>query len=190
MASTGADALTGMDQSILDATVSERTPGWVDAVTVITDSGGTIAVWIASAVIVTTLLLRGDRGSAWFVAAVMLCGWALSSGTKLVFARERPPVPLRLVEISSYSFPSGHAMMTSTFVCVVVVVLARLHIPAVARTAAYVCLGLYTLAVGLSRIYLAAHWTTDVLAGWAFGALWVMLCVWVARRLPAMRTAA
>ncbi|MFD4367146.1 phosphatase PAP2 family protein [Rhodococcus sp. NPDC058521] len=170
-------ASTGIDQGVLDSVVSERTPGWVDVVTVITDSGGTIAVWIASAVIVTTFLLRGDRGSAWFVAGVMLSGWALSSGLKLLFARERPPIPLRLVEISSYSFPSGHAMMTSMFVCVVGVLLARMALPVTVRASAYVCLGLYTLAVGSSRIYLAAHWTTDVVAGWVLGALWVAVCV-------------
>ena len=47
--------------------------------------------------------------------------------------------------------------------------------------------GAAATAVGLSRVYLAYHWFTDVLAGWALAAAWLCLVALVVRRLPAGR---
>jgi len=52
------------------------------------------------------------------------------------------------------------------------------------RIALVFLLVLYTLAVGLSRVYLAAHWMTDVLAGWAFGVLWAAFWILLTRTRP------
>ena len=172
------------DQSILDSAVEERTPWLIDVVTVITHSGGTVAAWIVSTVLTVVLLLQDRRREAVLVAGAMLSGLAVMTALKNLFERQRPPLPDRLVEISSFSFPSGHAMMTAILASVLVAVILRIVLVRHVRITLVFLMVLYTLAVGLSRVYLGAHWMTDVLAGWAFGALWAVFWILLTRTRP------
>lgn len=172
------------DQSILDSAVEERTPWLIDVVTVITHSGGTVAAWIVSTVLTVALLLQDRRREAVLVAGAMLSGLAVMTALKNLFERQRPPLPDRLVEISSFSFPSGHAMMTAILAGVLVAVVLRDVLVRHVRITLVFLLVLYPLAVGLSRVYLGAHWMTDVLAGWAFGALWAAFWILLTRTWP------
>ena len=172
------------DQSILDSAVEERTPWLVDVVTVITHSGGTVAAWIVSTVLTVALLLQDRRREAVLVAGAMLSGLAVMTALKNLIERQRPPLPDRLVEISSLSFPSGHAMMTAILASVLVAVVLRDVLVRHVRITLVFLLVLYPLAVGLSRVYLGAHWMTDVLAGWAFGALWAAFWILLTRTRP------
>ena len=99
--------MTDMDQSVLNWMLDIRTPGLTDVVTVITHSGGTVAAFVISTVVTVALLLRRYTAEAVMVAGAMLSGWAAMSLLKLLFGRERPPVPERLVELDSYSFHRG-----------------------------------------------------------------------------------
>ncbi|UOT05399.1 phosphatase PAP2 family protein [Rhodococcus opacus] len=172
------------DQSVLDSAVGDRAPWLIDVVTVVTHSGGTVAAWIVSTVLTIALLLRDRRREAVLVAGAMLSGLAVMTTLKNLFERYRPPLPDRLVEISTFSFPSGHAMMTAILASVLVAVTLRVVLVGYIRIALVFLLVLYTLAVGLSRVYLAAHWMTDVLAGWAFGALWAAFWILLTHTRP------
>ncbi|MFC7448119.1 phosphatase PAP2 family protein [Rhodococcus daqingensis] len=177
-----------IDQSVLDSVLDIRTPWLTDVVTVITNLGGTVASWVITSVIVLALLARRHRAEALLVGGAMFTGQLVMSLLKLAFGRARPPEPERLVVEVTHSFPSGHAMMSSILVCVVGAVIVRLAgSPAWSRRSApdrwrtpmlFAGLALWTLAIGLSRVYLGAHWLTDVIAGWLFGAAWAGLWIW------------
>lgn len=107
-----------------------------------------------------TLKEAGWRYLGTFITAV----WGTALATTLIkelIARERPLE--RLVEISSHSFPSWHS---STSAALAVVLWAWLS-PKYGRRAMLIFL--WPFAIGLSRILLNAHWTSDVLAGWGLG---------------------
>ena len=90
--------------------------------------------------------------------------------------------------IRTESFPSGHAMMTAILATALAVVVVRTWPRGDRRrTAALVVLACYTLLVGLTRVYLAAHWVTDVVAGWVLGVVWAMLWVWFLTRVRRTR---
>jgi undecaprenyl-diphosphatase len=81
------------------------------------------------------------------------------------------------------SFPSGHAGISAIVFLTLGALLASTRSRAVERSYILGTATLMTVLVGLSRIALGVHWATDVLAGWAFGAVWALIWLMLARRL-------
>ena len=96
-------------------------------------------------------------------------GVGLSEGLKAVFGRDRPPEAWRAVEAVNASFPSGHALLATVFYLSMGVMLTRAFPPRHLKACVLGVALLLTLIVGLTRVYLAAHWASDVLAGWLLG---------------------
>ena len=110
--------------------------------------------------------------------AVFGGGWILERVLKIVVHRTRPPfTPTRASEFTM-SFPSGHAMMCIMAMGMLVYVLMVPRPPA--RPWRPVLTGLavsIVLLVGISRVYLGAHYPSDVLGGYAFGISWLAMCI-------------
>lgn len=107
---------------------------------------------------------------------ICLAGGAiLNHVLKELFARARPDA-LPLVYASGFSFPSGHAMVSLCFYGMVAFLIARKRswhgrIAVAAATAALVA------AIGVSRVYLGVHYPSDVAAGYAAGATWLVFSI-------------
>lgn len=174
-----------MDHDVMQWMVAHRVQWVTSMFWVITTLGNTVSMFIWSIAGCVALVRSGRRADAIMVGGAMLTGWGAMSLAKLVFGRDRPPLPDRLVEISSHSFPSGHAMMSALLATVAIAVMLRSTTPWLHRPAVLAVPGVLSLAIGFSRIYLGAHWVTDVLAGWAFGALWGLLWIYASRKISA-----
>ena len=169
------------DQAVLEAFRPGATPadpwgpGWLETAALdLTALGGTAVLTLFAIIVLGFLILQRKRLSALLLALGLIGGVGLSEGLKALFGRERPPEMLRAVETMSASFPSGHSLLSAVFYLSIGVMLTRAF--AQKRFKAYI-IGvavLLTLIVGLTRVYLAAHWATDVLAGWSVGAAWAM----------------
>jgi undecaprenyl-diphosphatase len=141
--------------------------------------------WVGIPVIVGGVALlawtgrKRDAVAAFLVIAV---GRLLVEAQKYGIARLRPEDEAHLVPVSTPSFPSGHAA-NSMIVCLTFAIFffgnTRWRRPAV-----YVAL-LLSFCIGFSRLMLGVHWPTDVIGGWAFGLLWVLLALPLAERLAA-----
>nr|WP_314143324.1 phosphatase PAP2 family protein [uncultured Rhodococcus sp.] len=180
----------GPDGVILDWMVEHRV-GWVTTMFwIITTVGNTFMMFVLSTAAWAALLTSKRTVDAWMVAGSMLTGWGLMNALKFGFARERPPMPERLVNIASHSFPSGHAMMSLMLATVAIAVMLRSPNPWLRRPVLLVLPVVASLLIGFSRIYLGAHWTTDVLAGWVFGALWGLGWIYAVRLISARNPSA
>jgi membrane-associated phospholipid phosphatase len=103
----------------------------------------------------------------------------LTNGFKNLYDRPRPPVGERLAIEGNPSLPSGHALGSVVVIGVLAAVVVLLMRSLALRVLAVVAAAVLVATIGISRLYLAVHWTTDVLAGWFLGGAWLALCVTV-----------
>ena len=138
---------------------------------------GSHAFLVPAAILLSgALIVAGMGNSAAYLGGAMLAGSLWSPLLKRRFRRARPDLWTPLATEASHSFPSGHATMGTIFVGSLGVVLFRELASPAARIAAVMIFVAALLAVALSRVYLGAHWLSDVLAGILLGLAW--LAVW------------
>ncbi len=144
----------------------ERAFYWI---TTLGGIGGMCVLALAGALY---LWYRGRRRVAAGVLVAPVIAIALFNGVKQLYARPRPLGLGGRVD-SSYSFPSGHATSSAAVCCTLAYVLWR---EGFVRGRAALALAVSVpLLVGVSRLYLNVHWTTDVLGGWCAGLLIAVL---------------
>ncbi|WP_136620818.1 MULTISPECIES: phosphatase PAP2 family protein [Mesorhizobium] len=150
-------------------------PWFQEAARDVTSLGSVVFLGLVLLAVVGYLLLVKKRSLAVFTGVAVLGGQLLSTVLKSTFDRPRPEIP-HVTRVFSASFPSGHAMLSAITFLTVGALLA--HVTPDWRVKTYfMALALFlTVAVGASRIYLAVHYPTDVLAGWCIGSGWAILC--------------
>ena len=137
-------------------------------------------VALISMVVFGFLLLAGRIRPALFLLVSVMGGTGFAYVLKMVFGSFRPHHSTGSnFEMLNTSFPSGHAMLAAIIYLTLAALIADAVPPArrplLALYALCVAFAI-TLAVGASRVYLAVHWPSDVVAGWAVGASWIVLC--------------
>jgi membrane protein DedA with SNARE-associated domain/membrane-associated phospholipid phosphatase len=135
---------------------------------------GSLPVAIALVVVVGAVLLwRRERVETLVLAVGLGLTYAAVHLTKAAVDRARPPDPLVNTDLSAY--PSGHAAYAMTWIAVAVT-LSRV-LPNLASRFVLVAGAIAVAAVvGLTRVYLRAHWLSDVTGGWGLGAALFCLC--------------
>jgi membrane-associated phospholipid phosphatase len=166
---------TGSDQRVAEWLHGRATEPLTDVFRAITTLGNFVTLVVVAIVAVAVLWRRRERTDAIFVAFAFLGAQVLSSGMKLGFRRERPFFPDPLATESTFSFPSGHALVSLAVYGSIALVLARRLRRRSDRILLFAATGFLVLAIGFSRIYLGVHFLSDVLAGFAAGAAWLAL---------------
>jgi undecaprenyl-diphosphatase len=157
---------TPFDTELLDLGDRIRSDMLVDVAKLVTALGAFPTV--AALVVATAALLVVRRRYA--EALVLVVGLALVyvavNVTKDALARERPGGAF--VGTSGHAYPSGHTAYATAWIAVAVALTRRLRLVA-SGTLVFIAIAV-TAAVGISRVYLRAHWWSDVAGGWGLGA--------------------
>jgi membrane-associated phospholipid phosphatase len=154
-------------------TVHESTAQPVtDWTATVTTLGGTeVVVLVTLAAIALLAIRRHWHGILTLTLAVAVTSVTVHA-TKVLFSRPRPDEALALADAAGFSFPSGHAATSMAAYATLTLIVARTCLGTL-RLLLVLGGALVILAVGLSRVYLGVHYTTDVLAGWLTGAVLV-----------------
>ena len=172
------------DEAALAALQDLRT-GWLDATAItITRSADPPAALAAVTIAAAAMLVWGRWTAAVMLAftlAPTLCSYVL----KELAARPRPEYAIMGLDPATFSFPSGHAVFAAYFGgCLIY--LAGGRWPVVSdrplndhwlRRSIQILLGLWSLSVGVSRVYLGVHWPSDVVGGFLLGGLALLIAI-------------
>ena len=142
---------------------------------------GDWAILLAATFLATAWLFYRRQGRlGLLLLGSTLAGRAAVGLQKLMLARLRPENENPLVQVYGFAFPSGHA---ANSMIVYLTLALLLTAPGPLRRRAVIAAVTVSILVGISRVMLAVHWPSDVIGGWAFGLLWVMLTMRFAQTL-------
>ncbi len=178
--SVSADWVKGLDDTVGSAVVE------VDALVALGRAFnlvGSLRIMAPVMIIVAVYLTWKRRWMALsFWVSVSAISQLVVFGMKALYARPRPPIAL--VHTTGYSFPSGHALTAAALALALVMVISPRWSR---RRGPWIVASTYAVAMAWSRVYVQAHWLSDVVAGAAIGAAValstavVVQAIWVRR---------
>lgn len=171
------EPLTVADAQLSTWLHTHGSPFLTSAMFVATSFGSTLTVTFISVALGLYLLWR--RRFFWLaaLASSVVGGMLLNRFLKYAFHRPRPHFDDPILTLTSYSFPSGHTMMATVLYGVVAAYLLTKTSDWRWRVLIILSAGFLITLVGFSRIYLGAHYLSDVLGAMAEGLAWLSLCL-------------
>lgn len=173
------DPLIRFDQTVIrQATDFTRATGLADFFVVVQEVSQPKWLHLVGTLVCLWAWLAKDlRNRALWAFATLMVGWFIGWAAKLLVQRARPVVEDPVSHADGYSFPSGHALNVAVWASVMVFLLW----PLLSRTAqkvAVVLAAAFVLLVGSDRMFLGAHFPSDVLAGILLG-LGITFSSWI-----------
>ncbi|MHB8471259.1 MAG: bifunctional DedA family/phosphatase PAP2 family protein [Gammaproteobacteria bacterium] len=146
-----------------------RTP-WADSLMVLVTELGDAAVYVpVTLALCVWLLIRRRNGAAVHLLAAV--GFSVILSHVLKFALKTPRPPATLFVLHDASFPSGHVTVSTALYGFCALLIAR-ELSGPRRWLPYLFAGLFIVPVAFSRLYLGAHWLSDILGGLTLGITW------------------
>lgn len=164
-----------LDESILLAIQKLHAPFLDRFMLGITFMVGSVAILISCLALRSALVHYNRPLEANTLGIAVIGAIGLNYWLKVLFARARPALWDRIIDVGHYSFPSGHAMVSMVIYGFLGYILAK-EFPEW-RGQIFALTAVLIVAIGLSRLYLGVHWPTDVLAGYAVGLVWLIACI-------------
>lgn len=137
--------------------------------------------WLVIFCLIAFILLK-NRKKRELLIGTMVVEAVLNILLKYFFSRERPSFP-HLVTATGYSFPSGHMMASTTFAFLIIYFIWESNLAKIWKIIITIGLILYVILIGLSRIYLGVHYTTDVLGAFCISLSLLSFCLFLFRSL-------
>lgn len=171
--SIGNGSIVQFDTPIINFVQGAEAPWLTNVMKLFTFIGSTKAVLAISLIMLGLLLYFRQKAQTILFLIVISGTAALNLVLKLFFQRARPDFN-RLIEISGYSFPSGHTMMATSLYIILAFILwrnAKNSFRVLYIIAAIFMIGM----IGVSRIYLGVHYPSDIAGGISASTFWLLI---------------
>lgn len=177
-----ADAVQSMDDAVHRWVVSAEWGPAVATAEALDFIGSAWVTWPLMVVVAGWLATRRRWEAFFFWLSAMAVSQLLVGTVKNLYVRPRPS--MSLVATTGWSFPSGHSVAGATIAVAAVIVLVR---AGPRRRNLEMLAAAFALVMALSRVYLRAHWLSDVIAGAALGAAIAIGCATLVHRIDDRR---
>lgn len=169
--------LVELDSRVTAWLFAHHTPGLTRAMLFITHANSTVAVAALGIVFAAVLYRMGEKYWILTLALALGGGQLLNVALKHAYERARPHFDDPVLTLSSFSFPSGHTAGATLFYGVLAAFLVTRFFDPRIRAACVAGALLAIALVAFSRVYLGAHYLSDVLAAACSSIAWLVLCL-------------
>ena len=173
---------TDFDDRVFDSIKPYINKGLTSVMLVITFLGKHNLLIPLNFILILFFIYRKERWFATRIAALSLSSLLLMFILKFFFQRNRPQQQL-IDDVSGYSFPSGHALISVVFYGLFIHMIWHEVKTRWLRILLMIILGVLILLIAFSRIYLRVHYASDVIAGIAVGFIWLVLSLRIVHRI-------
>ena len=133
------------------------------------------ATWIVIFTIILFVIIRNKRQN--ILLGTNLCiVTIINQILKHIFRRSRP-TEFRIIDESGYSFPSGHSMVSMAFYGYLIYLVYKNIKNKYLKWILIIVLSILIILIGISRIYLGVHYTSDVLGGYLLSVSYLVLFI-------------
>ncbi|WJY26949.1 phosphatase PAP2 family protein [Sporosarcina trichiuri] len=186
--SIGSGGIVRFDNAVISAVQGMESPALTAFMKFFTGIGSTKTVLVICVITLGFLVYYRQKAQTLLFVVVIGGTAALNTVLKLFFQRARPDTN-RLIEISGYSFPSGHTMMAASLYAILAYIL-WCNLRHTGRTICVAAAAFMIAMICISRIYLGVHYPSDVAGGLCASAFWVIVATsvysgYIDRKSPA-----
>ena len=176
-------AINALDLSIVLWAEAHRTPSITPLMVWASRLGGPSIVSAYAALMILACIVRRQLLAAVATAVVVYGGVVLNVAVKTLVHRVRPVTEHPLVRLETFSYPSGHAAASMIFGGLLIIALRQTETSFSMEVVVRSLIALWVALVCCSRVYLGAHYPTDVVAGLLEAILWLALATLALRRM-------
>ncbi len=173
------------DKSVISFLSTHLTQGVIQVMKDFTFFGSSIFLFPAYIIMIVYFIIKKKLRRAIDISIIVVSSTGMMFLLKQVFHRKRPELPI-IKGIINYSFPSGHALSSFIFCSILAYLIWQGKLSPLLKYLLMTLLLLLTITIGISRIILNVHYTTDVIAGFCLGIMWVIVSFWLLNLLSHM----
>lgn len=165
--------INNLDNKIYELLIKMQNMATTEIMIIISFFASTVTLIALS---IALLVILKNKKYSKFIALNLILSFLTNRILKFIIRRPRPP-RIQIVEENGYSFPSGHAMISFAFYGFLIYLLYTNIKNKKIKYPLIVFLSLLILFIGISRIYLGVHYVTDVIGGFIFGLIYLILFI-------------